>query len=70
MRIKLSDPALVSELLDYLARRELAAKAVGANEVVVALPDRISARNAELEVELSLRIWQAMHSNAKVTRVA
>jgi hypothetical protein len=70
MRIRLSDPALTDELLDYLARHEAVAERVDGDFLIVSLP-RASRRDAAtLELDFYLRIFEATHPGTTVERHA
>jgi hypothetical protein len=70
LRVKLSDPALVDEIVDFLARSGcIAAQAEDETTVLVSIPRSLRDDAAELELDLYLRVWEAMHPEAQATRL-
>jgi hypothetical protein len=62
VRLRLSDPELVEDLLDFLRRRECAGEQVEDSELLeVALPQTLQRSQAEMELDLLLRVWELMH---------
>jgi hypothetical protein len=64
-RLVLSEPALAEDLVDFLRRRECAAEHV-ASVIEVELPRELGDERARLELDLLLRVWQALHTGAEV----
>jgi hypothetical protein len=64
-RLELSEPGLAEELVGFLRRRECTAEHVAA-VVEVALPPGLDEDRARLELDLLLRVWQALHESAPV----
>lgn len=67
MHVRLSDPQLTEELLDFLRRAdciadvgEVAAHAEGIS-VGVEVPKAFDEAQARMEVALYLRVWEAVH---------
>ena len=65
MRVRLSDPALLPNLVDYLRAAECVVEEVGPGELNVLIPRAPSDEQAAREVDIYLRAWQAMHPNAR-----
>jgi hypothetical protein len=72
VRLRLSDRELVEDLLDFLDRRECAGeRVVGTeDEIDVSLPHTLHARQAEMELDLLVGVWEALHPGTSVDRVA
>ena len=64
-RLELGDPRLAEELVEFLRRRECTAEHVAA-VIEVALPPGLGEEGARIELELLLRVWQALHETAPV----
>jgi hypothetical protein len=64
-RLELLEPHLAADLVDFLRRRECAAELVAA-VVEVELPVELGDERARLELDLLLRVWQALHEGAEV----
>lgn len=68
MRIRLSDPSLVPELLEFLsAREDCALASVATDAVEVSLLGSYGAEAAHEVVEQRLREWRAAHPSAPAT---
>lgn len=65
MRVRLSDPDLLSDLLDYLRAAECVAEEIGPDELNVIVPRAPSDEQAHREVDIYLRAWQAMNPNVR-----
>ena len=61
MRVRLSDPALLPELVAYLRAIECVVEQVGPDELTVMIPRAPSDEQAARELDIYLRAWQAMH---------
>jgi hypothetical protein len=61
VRLRLSVPELAESLRDFLERRECAVVQLQADTLEVSLPDELDAEQARLELDLYLRVWQALH---------
>ena len=70
MLVKLSDPALVDELVDFLSRAGCIAQAQDGTTVLVSIPRSLREDAAVLELDLYLRVWEATHPQAHATRLA
>jgi hypothetical protein len=72
VRLRLSDRELVDDLLDFLNRRECAGERVQGtiDEIEVAPPHTLHARQAEMELDLLVGVWEALHPGTSVDRVA
>ncbi len=67
MIIHLSDPRLVPDLLESLARYpDVIAERVGEDEILVSLLGSQRAPWNRMELTLRLRAWQAAHENVAV----
>jgi hypothetical protein len=71
MRILVSDPAPVGDLVAYLRRCGCRAYLVGQTAVEATPPERAPVVNAYLRMELDgyLRVWREMHSGVKAELV-
>ena len=61
MQLQLSHPELVLDLVGFLRRAELLATQVGPAVVEVELPNALDARQAELEINLMIRVWRLLN---------
>jgi hypothetical protein len=62
VRLRLSNKDLADDLLAFLRRREcLGERIEGSNLLEVALPHTLHEKQAEMELDLLLRVWQVMH---------
>jgi hypothetical protein len=68
MRIRLSDPALVDDLLEFLRKRQCVAEQTSEDTLDVELPEVPRRDAAVLELDLYLRVWEATHPGAIVRR--
>jgi hypothetical protein len=70
VRVRVSDRELVDDLLDFLRRRECAAERVESTTDVVEVspPHTLHEHQAEMELDLLLRVWEALHPGATVER--
>jgi hypothetical protein len=68
MRIRLSHPGLVDDLLAFLREKQCVAEQVSADTLDVRLPETRRPDAASLELDLYLRVWEATHPGAHVTR--
>jgi hypothetical protein len=68
VRLRLSDRELVDDLVDFLRRRECASERVaGSRDLVeVTLPHTLHERQAQMELDLLLRVWEVMHPGTSV----
>jgi hypothetical protein len=66
VRLRLDDPALVADLLDFLERRGCAGERDGEDTIDVELPDDLDAEQGRLELDLYLRVWQSLHGWTRV----
>ena len=70
MLVKLSDPALVDDLVDFLSRSGCIAQAQDETTVLVSIPRSLREDAAQLELDLYLRVWEATHLEARASRLA
>lgn len=70
MLVKLSDPALVDDLVDFLSRSGCIAQAQDETTVLVSIPRSLREDAAQLELDLYLRVWEATHPEARASRLA
>ena len=62
MRIRVSDPALLPELVEFLERREYMAaitEQVGDDELIVSLLGSFSADVMQMQLSLIIRAWES-----------
>jgi hypothetical protein len=64
MKIRLSDPALVDDLLAFLRARQCVAEQASEDTLDVELPEAMRRDAAALELDLYLRVWEASHPGA------
>ena len=71
VRLRLSDRELVDDLLDFLRRRECEGERVegSADLIEVSPPHTLHAAQAQLELDLLLRLWELINPDATVDRV-
>jgi hypothetical protein len=69
LRVKLSDPALVDDLVDFLRRSGCVAQPAEKAIVAVSIPKSLREDAAELELDLYLRVWEATHPEAQARRL-
>ena len=65
VRLRLSDPALVDDLLFFFRKRDSQAELVE-DDVEVAILNVLDDRQGRLELDLYLRVWEALHPDAPV----
>jgi hypothetical protein len=70
LRVKLSDPALVDDLVEFLSRSGCVAQPDDETTVLVSIPRSLRDDAAELELDIYLRVWEATHPEARATRVS
>lgn len=66
MLLRLDDPALVDDLCAHYTRSGFTAEWVGGCMVEVRRPDAPSRAQAEREIALHLRVWEAMQPGASI----
>jgi len=67
VRLRLRDPELVDDLLDFLRQRECAGEQVEGSQLLeVALPQTLQRNQAQMELDLLLRVWELMHPGTSV----
>ncbi len=66
IQLRLNEPELVDDLLDYLRRRECAGTVVKRGVIDVALPHELDEKQAWMELDLYLRVWQSLHPGTRV----
>jgi hypothetical protein len=69
VRLRLSDPELADNLRDFLERRECAVVQVDAETLEVEFPHELHAKQARMELDLYLRVWQSLHEWSAVDYV-
>ena len=69
LRVKLSDPSLVDDLVDFLRRSGCVAQPAEETIVSVSIPKSLREDAAELELDLYLRVWEATHPEAEARRL-
>ena len=65
MRVRLTDQALLPDLLRYLRSTECVVEQVGPDELNVVVPRAPSDEQARREIDLYLRAWQVMNPKAQ-----
>jgi hypothetical protein len=65
MRVRLTDKALLPDLLLYLRSTESVVEQVGPDELNVIVPRAPSDEQARREIDIYLRAWQVMHPGAE-----
>jgi hypothetical protein len=67
VRLRLSNQDLGDDLLDFLRRRECPSERIeGTDLLEVALPHTLHEKQAEMELDLLLRVWQLLHPGNKI----
>jgi hypothetical protein len=66
VRLRLDEPALVDNLLDFLARRGCAGERDADDTIEVELPDDLPVEQGRLELDLYLRVGQSLHGWTRV----
>lgn len=69
VQLRVSDPALVEDLLRFFRKRESSAERVDEDTVEVSILHILDERQARLELDLYLRVWQALHPNTDISLV-
>ncbi len=69
MRIRISDPRLVSELLDFLRRSNCTAVQTSSDMLAVSIPEPLPYEVARMELDLYLAEWHARHSDARAVLI-
>ncbi|HEY3070470.1 MAG TPA: hypothetical protein VGJ34_09140 [Gaiellaceae bacterium] len=64
VRLRLSDPALLDDLLFFFRKRDSQAEPVEDDVVEVTILHVLDDRQARLELDLYLRVWEALHPDA------
>lgn len=69
MRIRLTDPAHLRDLADFLRRAECAVEQTNTNELDVEIPRAPDVAQARREVSIYVATWQARHPgiNAQIS---
>jgi hypothetical protein len=67
VRLRLSNQDLADDLLYFLRRRECPSERIeGTDLLEVALPHTLHEKQAEMELDLLLRVWQLLHPGNKI----
>jgi hypothetical protein len=66
MRVILDDPALLPDLLEFLARMGYASKLLGGSAIEISLPPNRPTDAAALELDVYLATWRALHPDVSV----
>lgn len=64
MRVRISDAVLLGDLKDFLEAAECRVRKVGEATLDVAMARAPSAEQAQREIDIYLKTWQAMHPGA------
>ena len=67
MRIRISQPALVPDLVDFLGRAFCRTESVRGSVLDVALPSVGDAARARRDLDLYLAAWRGLHPPVEVT---
>jgi hypothetical protein len=59
-RLRLEEPSLAGDLLEYLRERDCPAAQIGPDTIEVEPPHDLHTAQAEMELELYLRVWRAL----------
>jgi hypothetical protein len=65
MKINVSNPALVDDLLEFLRRAECTATVGEDGSIDVEVPEAYGDEQARMEVDLYLKAWQAAHPDVE-----
>jgi hypothetical protein len=68
MKIRVSDPSLVDDLLWFLEAKQCAVERLSDVSLDVVLAETPRRDAARLEFELYLRVWEALHPDVLVER--
>jgi MOSC domain-containing protein YiiM len=70
MRVQISDSVLLGDLANFLQAAECRVRKVGEATLDVTMPRAPSAEQAQREIDIYLKTWQAMHpgSYARIVR--
>jgi len=67
VRLRLSNQDLADDLLDFLRRRECVGERIeGSDLLEIALPHALHEKQAQMELDLLLRVWQVMHPGIRI----
>jgi len=66
IELRLSDRQATASLLDFFQRRDMPARLLGEDGLVVRLPEELQEQQARHEIELLLRVWQLMNPDVRV----
>jgi hypothetical protein len=69
LHVQVSHSEYIVDLLAFLRRAELRAFQIGPAALEVDLPHDLDLRQAELELELMIRIWTLRHPEVTVRRM-
>jgi hypothetical protein len=65
MKIHVSNPALVDDLLEFLRRAACTATADEEGSIDVEVPEAYGEEQARMEIDLYLKAWQAAHPDVE-----
>ena len=66
VQLRVSDPALVDDLVRFFRKRESSAERLDEDTVEVSILHVLNERQARLELDLYLRVWQSLHGWSRV----
>jgi hypothetical protein len=69
VQLRVSDSALVEDLLRFFRKRESSAERVDEDTIEVSILHIADERQARLELDLYLRVWQALHPDTDISLV-
>jgi hypothetical protein len=61
MRVQLSDPAHLDDLIEFLERSSCVVEQTGSSELRVSIPKSLRPDAERLELALYLRVWEVTH---------
>jgi hypothetical protein len=65
MKINVSNPALVDDLLEFLRRAKCTATVAEDGSIEVEVPEAYGDEQARMEIDLYLKAWQAAHPDVE-----
>jgi hypothetical protein len=64
IRLRLSEPGVADDLASFLSRHDCRAEVAEDETVMVELPHVLHRDQARMELELYIRLWQAVHGTS------
>lgn len=69
MRVRITNPVFVHDLVEFLRRAECVVEQTAADTIDVALPHALMDEAARMEVGFYLGVWEAMHPGVGADRI-